>query len=238
MRGGYWRKRFIYRDAKKHRDSEKMAEVVPTILTVDFSEYIEKLNALKGISDRVQVDIIDGKFINNQTISLESLKNEPTDLRVDLHLMVKEPEEWVNRALEILPDRVIGQVEMMYEPLKFVNRMVEGGIELGIALDLETPVESVSEEIYHMVDLVLLLSVKAGFSGQKFDQRVLEKIEKVKKIVGDLVGIGVDGGLDEKKIPLCQKAGANIFYIGNSFWETEDLGKRYNELLKLIEDRQ
>jgi len=216
-----------------------MAEIIPTILTADFSEYIKKMQGLKGVCPRVQVDIIDGKFVGNQTISLESLKNEPTDLRMDLHLMVKEPEEWVNRALEILPDRLIGQVEMMYEPQKFINRATNGGFEVGIALDLETPVESVPEEIYHMVDLVLLLSVKAGFSGQEFDEKVLEKIEKIKKIVGDLVGIGVDGGLTDEKIKLCQKKGANIFNVGSTFWEAEDLGLRYNELLKLIsEDRQ
>ncbi len=214
-----------------------MAEIIPTILTADFSDYIRKMQALKGVCPRVQVDVIDGKFVANQTISLESLKNEPTDLRIDLHLMVKEPEEWVNRALEILPDRLIGQVEMMYEPQKFINRATEGGFEVGIALDLETPVESVPEEIYHMVDLVLLLSVKAGFSGQEFDEKVLEKIEKVKKIVGDLVGIGVDGGLTDKTIKLCQKKGANIFYVGSNFWEAEDLGLRYNELTKLLEEQ-
>jgi len=212
-----------------------MAEIVPTILTADFSEYIKKMQSLKGVCPRVQVDIIDGKFVGNQTISLESLKNEQTDLRIDLHLMVKEPEEWVNRALEILPDRLIGQVEMMYEPEKFINRATEGGFEVGIALDLDTPVESVPEEIYHMIDLVLLLSVKAGFGGQEFDEKVLEKIEKVKKIVGDLVVIGIDGGLTDENIKLCQKKGADIFYVGSNFWEAEDLGLRYNELTKLLE---
>ena len=213
-----------------------MAEIVPTILTADFSEYIKKMQGLKGVCPRVQVDVIDGKFVGNQTISLESLKNEPTDLRMDLHLMVKEPEEWVNRALEILPDRLIGQVEMMYEPEKFINRATEGGFEVGIALDLETPVESISEEIYHMVDLVLLLSVKAGFGGQVFDEKVLQKIENIKKIVGDLVEVGVDGGLTDENIKLCQKKGADIFYVGSNFWEAEDLGLRYNELLKLIDE--
>ncbi len=211
-----------------------MSEIVPAILTADFSDYVKKLNSLKGISGRVQVDIIDGKFVNNQTISLESLKNEPTDLRIDLHLMVKEPEEWVNRALEALPDRIIGQIEMMYEPMKFITEASEGGLEVGIALDLETPVESVSEEIYQMVDIVLILAAKAGFSGQGFDHKALEKIKKVRKIVGDLVDVGVDCGLNEETIPLCRKAGANIFYVTSSFWGAEDLALRYNELVKLI----
>jgi ribulose-phosphate 3-epimerase len=211
-----------------------MAEIVPTILTSEFSDYAEKMDSLVGITNRVQVDIIDGKFVNNQTISMESLKNIETNLQIDLHLMVKEPEGWVNRALEILPDRLIGQVEMMFDPLKFINETVEGGMGVGLALDLETPVETISDEIYHMVDLVLVLAAKAGFSGQGFNEKALAKIKEIRKIVGDLVDVGVDCGLNEETIPLCQKAGANIFYVTSSFWQAEDLAKRYAELTSLI----
>jgi ribulose-phosphate 3-epimerase len=211
-----------------------MAEIVPTILTADLAEYTEKLKALEGIVNRVHIDIIDGKFVNNQTIFLDSLKNEQTNLRMDLHLMVKEPEEWVNRALEVLPDRLIGQVEMMADPLRFINETVEGGMEAGLAFDLETPLTAVSEEVLHLADMILFLSVKAGFGGQEFDRRVLDKIAAVKKIVDDLVKIGVDGGLDEKSIALCRRSGVDVFYLGHSFWQAEDLAKRYQELTSLI----
>lgn len=211
-----------------------MAEIVPTIQTASFPEYVGKLKSLEGLCLRASVDIIDGKFVPVQTIALESLKNEQTNLRLDLHLMVKEPEEWVNRAIEILPDRLIGQTEMMYDPKRFINETVEGGMEVGIALDLETKVESIPDEIYHMVDLVLVLAAKAGYSGQEFDKRALEKIKKIRKIVGDLVEVGVDCGLNEKTIPLCRKAGASIFYINHSFWEATDIEKRYQELTSLI----
>lgn len=211
-----------------------MAEIIPTILTASFSELVAKLKSLEGICPRVSVDIIDGKFVPNQTITLESLKNEQTDLKLDLHLLVKEPEEWVNRAIEILPDRLIGQVEMMYDPKRFIKETVEGGMEVGLALDLETKVESIPDEIYHMVDLVLVLAAKAGFSGQEFDKRALEKVEKIRKLVGNLVEVGVDCGLDEKTIPLCHKAGASIFYINHSFWKEKNLLERYNQLTELI----
>ncbi len=211
-----------------------MGEIVPTILTADLAEYAKKLKALEAVCGRVQVDIIDGKFASNQTIFLDSLKNEPTNLRIDLHLMVKEPEEWVNRALEILPDRLIGQVEMMIDPLRFVNQTIEGGMEAGLAFDLETPLTAVSEEVLHLADMILLLSVKAGFSGQEFDPRVLDKITALKKIVDDLVKIGIDGGLDEKSLDLCHKAGVEVFYVGHSFWQATDLAKRYQELTSII----
>lgn len=211
-----------------------MAEVVPTILTADFSDYSKRLGLLEGVVDRVQVDVIDGRFVNNKTIPLESLRDLETNLKIDLHLMVKNPEEWVNRALEILPDRIISQVEMMKDPKNFISQVVEGKVAVGIALDLETAVEGIDEEIYRMSDLVLIMSVKAGEGGQSFDPRTIEKIEKVKKILGDLGEIGVDGGLDEESIKLCKQAGANIFYVGKTFWEAEDLQARYNELVNLV----
>jgi len=211
-----------------------IAEIVPTILTSSKTDYVRKVNLLKGIVDRVHLDIIDGRFVDNQTISLESLKNYEISLKIDLHLMVKEPEDWVHRALEILPDRILGQVEMMYDPARFIQTVIDGGARVGLAIDLETPLSVMSEEIYHLADIILLLGVKAGRGGQAFDQRVLAKIAEMRKIVGDWVDLGVDGGLDEKNISLCQKAGANIFYIGNHFWQAPDLSKKYQELVSLV----
>jgi ribulose-phosphate 3-epimerase len=218
-----------------------MAEIVPTILTSDFSQLSERMELLKGITPRVQIDIIDGKFAENQTVSIESLKEVDIEPILDLHLMVKEPAEWINRTLEVLPDQLIGQVEMMENISDFINQTVEAGMRAGIALDLETPVESISEEDYHLADTILLLSVKAGFGGQRFDSRVLTKVEKLKSIVGDLVEIGIDGGLGEEEIILCKKAGASVFNVGASFWQPqagilskEDLLKRYQDLTGLI----
>jgi len=212
-----------------------MAEIVPTILTANFSDLTQRLDLLEGICERVQIDITDGKFVSNRTIPLESLVGQETKLKVDLHLMVKDPEEWVNRALEVLPDRIIGQVEMMNDPKHFINSVVEGGVAVGIGLDLETAVESVEEEIYRMCDLVLIMSVKAGEGGQSFDPRSVVKIEQVKKILGDLGKIAVDGGLNEENILQCKGAGANIFYVGKTFWEAEDLKIRYNELINFLD---
>ncbi|MBU2577479.1 hypothetical protein KKA69_01450 [Patescibacteria group bacterium] len=218
-----------------------MTEVVPTILTSDFSQLNERLELLKDVANRVQIDIIDGKFVENKTVSIESLKELEIEPKLDLHLMVKEPKEWINRALEVLPDRLIGQVEIMSDAWSFINQTVEAGMEAGIALDLETPVESIPEEIFHLAGTILLLSVKAGLGGQRFDERVLLKIGKVKSIVGDFVEIGVDGGLQEKEILLCKRAGADIFYVGSGFWQPkdgllkkEDIIKRFKDLTALI----
>jgi ribulose-phosphate 3-epimerase len=107
-------------------------------------------------------------------------------------------------------------------------------MEVGIALDIDPPVEAISEEVYHMVDLVLILAAKAGSSGQEFNPKALDKISRMRKIVGNLVEVGVDCGLDEKTIPLCKQAGASVFYVNSAFWNSPDLGKRYNELTLIL----
>lgn len=217
-----------------------MNEIIPTILTSDLDDFNEKLILAREVVGRVQIDIVDGKFAEKKTVDLSEMVDlkEITDLKKDLHLMVNEPEKWITRSLEVLPDLLIGQVEMMSDPLKFINEVVESGMQAGIALDLETPVDKVSEEVYRTSDLVLVLAVKAGMGGQDFDLRAVDKIKKIREMLGGPPAgggkIGIDGGLTDENILLCKNAGANVFYVGQSFWQAEDLNLRYNELLKLL----
>lgn len=221
-----------------------MDEIVPTILTTDIEDFSRKINALKGVCPRVQIDIIDGRFAPTKTIDLSAIRDliDLGDLKIDLHLMVEEPLGWISRCLEIVPDRIVAQMEKMTDPLSFINEIIESGAQVGLALDLETPVENYPEDIYLLADIVVLLGVKAGKGGQELNLGVLEKIKKMREILGDPpVGggkIGVDGGLNGENIKLCQKAGASIFYVGSYFWNTDNLQERYNELCKLIEGRQ
>jgi len=218
-----------------------MNEIVPTILTSEIEDFSRKINSLRGVCPRVQIDIIDGKFAPAKTIDLSAIRDliDLGDLKIDLHLMVEEPSCWISRCLELVPDRIIAQMEKMADPLGFVNEIIESGAQVGLALDLETPMKNYSEDIYLLADIVVLLGVKAGMGGQGFNPVVLEKIKKMRKILGDPpVGggkIGVDGGLNGENIKLCQKAGANVFYVGTDFWQAENSEKRYNELLKLLD---
>lgn len=217
-----------------------MDEVVPTILTADISDFSKKVEKLKGICSRVQVDIIDSIFAPNKTVDLAEIREniDFSGLKIDLHLMVGEPLGWISRALEIVPDRIIAHVENMSDPWAFINEVIESGTQVGLAVDLDTPLEKVSDDIYLMADLVMLLGVKAGKGGQIFDNLVLEKLERLRKILGDLPAggekIGIDGGVNKDNIKLCKKSGANIFYIGSDFWQAQDLKLHYNELLRVI----
>lgn len=211
-----------------------MVEIIPTILAKDPFGFQEKIKNIEGIVPKIQIDIIDGIFVANKTIGLELLKDLEHQLKIEIHLMVREPIDWVERCRETLADRIVAQVEMMSNIELFLEEVATSGMEVGLALDFDTPVEKVSPEIYPKLDSILLMAVKAGFGGQDFNLKVLEKIKKIKAIVGDLVDIGIDGGLDEESIIKCKEAGATLFYVGKTFWEAEDLKNRFGELTELL----
>ena len=148
--------------------------------------------------------------------------------------MVKDPLDWINRSRDVLADRITGQIEMMSDLKFFLEEVAASGMEVGLAIDLETNIEKIPADLYPLADQVLLMAVKAGYSGQEFNPTVLDKIRGIRAIGGSLVQIGIDGGLNEGNILKCKEAGANVFYVGKTFWEAGDLKARYEELTALI----
>ncbi|HNP89052.1 MAG: D-allulose-6-phosphate 3-epimerase [Microgenomates group bacterium ADurb.Bin219] len=211
-----------------------MNEIIPTILTKDPNELREKLLLLDGIVPKVQIDVIDGIFVGNKTFDLSALKDFDHQLKTELHLMVKDPLDWINRSRDVLADRITGQIEMMSDLKFFLEEVAASGMEVGLAIDLETNIEKIPADLYPLADQVLLMAVKAGYSGQEFNPTVLDKIRGIRAIGGSLVQIGIDGGLNEGNILKCKEAGANVFYVGKTFWEAGDLKARYEELTALI----
>jgi ribulose-phosphate 3-epimerase len=175
-----------------------MAKIIPGVLTNDPSELSALLKEAAGVGDRVQIDIIDGKFVDNRTIDPFLLTTVETNLKIDFHLMVEEPIKWLAKCSNALGDRVFGQIEMMEDQVAFVQEAQEWGMAGGIAVDLDTQLEAIEGEIFPMVDSVLLMSVPAGFAGQTFDTSVYDKIKRLKGIQlreKTNFNITVDGGV-------------------------------------------
>jgi ribulose-phosphate 3-epimerase len=176
-------------------------EIIPSILTNDLREVEEKIVRLEGIVERAQIDVIDGQFAPNRTFDPTLLINLETDLNLDFHLMTREPILWVERVGRAQAERVIGQIEQMTDQLKFVGKVQELGLSVGLAVDLETPVSNLDPAILMDLDVVLLMSVPAGFGGQEFDPRVHGKIKelvKIRKKDNSPFKICVDGGVTEE----------------------------------------
>lgn len=211
-----------------------MLEIIPAILTNSPKELEEKIRAAEGVANRVQIDIVDGAFANNKTISLDAVANIDTSLLLDIQLMTKDPVDWVERSIHALADRIIGHIEMMSDQMEFVAKVQETGEKVGLAIDLPTPVSDLDPVVLNNLDVVLVMSVKAGFGGQEFDQSAVEKIKELDEIRArdnTPFRICVDGGINEENIAKVRQAGADEVVAGHSLFQV-DIGERLEVLRK------
>ncbi len=212
-------------------------QIVPIMMTESVDEVVQKVTLLKdwGV-ERVVIDILDGVFADNSTVGVNDLRDiDFGDVCLELQLMVEEPVDYLGdiHALKAKQKRVYGHIERMGNLDEFITLGRELGIETGWALDLHTPLDDLEPQHLLKADGILLMSVKAGFSGQSFNPLVLEKIKRLRSI-GFTQDIEVDGGINEASIPLCLEAGANLFAVNSALWQTPDVAATYRQLCELV----
>ena len=209
-------------------------ELTPAVL-VDQKEKINQLlKNIKNIIPRVQIDILDGKFADNKTISIKELQEIKIlqSFAVDLHLMVQEPLHLFKEIEKIPVNNLVTQIEPLKDQEEFVNRAIKKKLKPGLAIDLNTPVKKLNKKLFTHLGQVLLMSVKAGFGGQEFNPKVYRKIvflNKLKKEQNVNFEICVDGGINYKRAKKCFKKGANVVAVGSYFWKQKDYQKIYNK---------
>ncbi len=204
-----------------------MVEIIPSILTSDAKEAEELITACDGVVSRVQIDIVDGVFAENKTIEPINIKNLDVSLGYDFHLMVKDPINWVQKCVDAYADRIIGQVEMMTSQAEFVERVQSLGLRVGLAIDLGTPVSEIEPELLEIIDVALIMSVKAGFGGQKFDMSAISKIKELNDIRQknrSAFRICIDGGETEDVVDDSYFAGADEVVVGRRLFKGDLLG--------------
>jgi ribulose-phosphate 3-epimerase len=199
-----------------------MLEIIPAVLTNDSKELEQQINKAEDVASRVQIDIVDGQFAKNETIDPSVLENIDTNLKLDFHLMTKNPTAWVERCVRGMADRIFGQIEMMDDQIEFVGKVQEVGAKIGLAIDIDTPVSDIDSTILNNLDAILLMSYPAGVGGQPFDPKVLDKIKKLDGIRArdeTPFKICVDGGITEKTIRQVRQAGADEVAVGRIIFE-------------------
>lgn len=198
-------------------------KIVPTVLEQSIEEAERQLKEIVQYTDMAQVDILDGLFEDNLTISVGDLQSIsiPEDLKLDMHLMIEYPIDVLGDCHTIGAYRVLGQIEKMHSQADFISQAEELNLKPGLAVDLYTPIESLDTSLFPRLDGILLMSVKAGWSGQSFNPTVLEKIKQLRSL-GFSQHIVMDGGMNAETICLCARAGADQFGANNYFWKAED----------------
>lgn len=213
-----------------------MAELIPGILTDNLQELEVLLEKATAVGDRVQIDIIDGKFADNKTIDPSILTSAETSLKLDFHLMTEEPKGWLAKCSNAIGDRVFGHVESMVSQSDFIEETQNWGMAAGLAVDLDTELEALEGEVFAMVDSILLMSVPAGFGGQKFDEGVYDKIKRLKGIqLREKVdfNIAVDGGITPEAAEELVELGVDEIVVGQRLFEG-DSAKKIEEFKEII----
>jgi ribulose-phosphate 3-epimerase len=200
--------------------------VAPSILAADFAYLADEARAVEGAADWLHVDVMDYHFVPNLTIGLpvvESLR-KATTLPFDCHLMIEAPDRWAVGYAEAGSYNVTFHVEAAADPVGLAKNLRAAGSRAGLAIDRDTPVEPYLELLPYF-DTLLVMTIKAGFGGQKFMPELLDKVRTARRHVagGHLeLRIEVDGGIDEDTIAAAAEAGADAFVAGTAVYGTDD----------------
>lgn len=197
-------------------------EIIPGILTNNAYELAELIKKADGVVKRVHIDIIDGVFADNKTVDPSVLNSLDHSLLLDFHLMVNEPVNWVEKCVRAGGDRVIGHVEMMTDPSEFIFKVEEAGLSPCLAFDIDTPINQIEERLLKDLDMVLVMSVPAGFGGQKFHEEALDKIEElaeIRKRDDTPFKICDDGGVIFDSLNALRKLGTDEVVVGQRIFE-------------------
>ena len=199
-----------------------MIEIIPTIIAKDFKELEEKIRKVEPYVDWVQLDVMDGQFVANSTWNKPAdLKNLKTNLKLEAHLMIKNPEENIDDWIESGLKRIIIHFESTKQPEEVIRKIRGAGLETGIAINPETPIEIVDDFIARL-DLILVMTVQPGRGGQTFLEETLDKIKNLRDKYKD-VNIEVDGGINPETAPKVIQAGANLLASGNAIFKSDDI---------------
>lgn len=199
--------------------------ITPIIMESDIEEVQKKLSILRDQKiDRVHFDIGDGLFSNLLSVAPADLQQfDLSKMKIDMHLLVDDPTEWIEETVALKPERVIGQIERMGSQRAFLENVASYGFAGGLALKVETPIESLEMEALKSAKVVLLLAVPAGTSGNKFDEKILAKIADLRKIYQG--GILIDGGVNRDIYKAALEAGASEAGANSAWWRGEFNGQ-------------
>lgn len=207
--------------------------ITPTIFVSSTAALQERLELYEEMVARVQLDAADEEFTSKPTLGVEKMLEVATTLERDVHLMTVEPAEWLEVCKIEGVKTAIGQIENMSSQREFVEEAKELNLKVGLGVDLETNLEELDWLAAKEVDLILIMAVRAGKEGQKFNQGSLDRVRELRKR-GFTKEICVDGGVNEQTIGKCVQAGADVLAVGSCLWQAEDIEAEFKRLTAKI----
>lgn len=203
-----------------------MVIVEPSILSADFARLGEGVkDAEEAGASVIQIDVMDGRFVPNINFGpgVVSAIRPLTNMKLDVHLMIVEPEKYIETFAKAGADRIIVHQEACTHLHRVLQSIRELGIESGVTLNPATS-ESTIEYVLDLADFVQVMGVNPGFGGQSFIESQLDKIRSIKTMLenkGLDIPIGVDGGVGTDTAPLIVEAGATVLIAGSSIYNSK-----------------
>jgi len=213
-------------------------EIAPSILAADFAKLGEEVRVVEEAgADVIHVDIMDGHFVPNISLGIPVVASlrKATRLPLDVHLMIEQPELYIEAFISAGASRVLVHQEATVHLDRALGMIREQGAEAGAAINPATPVGMLSE-VLDKVDTVLVMTVNPGFGGQKFIANTYEKIRQLYQMrarYNASFRIEVDGGVEAGNTAELAQAGANTFVAGTSIFHTADPAAATRQLKKL-----
>ena len=214
-----------------------MKKILPSILSADFANLERDIKELESIGiDMFHIDVMDGNFVPNISFGfpiIQSIRSK-TDKIFDCHLMIDNPENYVEQFCKVGCDMVSFHIEATNHADRLVQVIKDNGKKAGIVLNPQTSIESI-KYLLPKLDYVLIMTVNPGFGGQKFISEMLEKIEELAKIREDKgynFLIEVDGGINIETSKACRDKGADLLVCGSFLFGASNKEKTLGELLK------
>jgi len=213
--------------------------IAPSILSADFNRLGEEVHAVEAAgADWIHADVMDGHFVPNITFGplVVAAVRKITRLPIDVHLMIESPDRYIQAFAEAGADWISVQVETCPHLNRAVQQIKEAGAKAGVVLNPSTPLSAL-DWVLEYADYVLIMSVNPGFGGQAFIGNSLEKIRRLRRMIGErglATRIEVDGGIKENNIAEVAAAGADVFVAGSAIFGQKDYRQviaRFKEII-------
>ena len=211
--------------------------ISPSVLAADFSKLGEEIQLVSEEgADLIHLDVMDGHVVPNLSFGADIIKGIRgfSNLPFDVHLMIENPEHYVDAYLEAGANFITVHPEATPHIHSVLQKIHKAGVKTGIALNPGTPIEAL-ENVIDIIDLIIVMTVNPGFGGQSFLSSQLPKISKIRTIIDDgghSIDLSVDGGINPITAKLAIDAGANILVAGTSIFKAGD--ETYSKSIKRL----
>ena len=210
--------------------------IAPSILSADFMNLERDIRAIeKAGANWVHVDVMDGHFVPNITIGVPVVKSlrKVTKMPLDVHLMIKNPEKYIEPFAQAGADILTIHYETVANPKEVLQKIRDNGMKAGISIKPKT-VAKVLDGLYEYIDLILVMTVEPGFGGQKFLEDCMPKLNYYKSLKLENIYLEVDGGINDVTAKIALENGANVLVAGNYIYNSDDINGRILALKKQV----